>query len=48
MATSGNKSMQLYAPKVKAAYTNLYTYSNGFVEVWLSMKKYATLENETK
>ena len=48
MATSGNKSIQLRTPKAKAAYTGLYTYSNGFVEAWLNMKKYASLENETK
>ena len=48
MATSGNKSIQLCTPKAKAAYTDLSTYSNGFVEAWLSIKKYASSENETK
>ena len=30
MATSENKSIQLCTPKVKAAYTDLHAYSNGF------------------
>ena len=32
MATSRNKSVQFYTPKVKAAHTDLYAYSNGFAE----------------
>ena len=34
VVSSGNRCVQLCAPNAKAAYTSLYTYSNGCVKAW--------------